>query len=100
MTEKDIVKRQLCMKSVDMYSVMHVLDNIKAERDEWYAAQHGFIMAHNHRGQSSQSFSLEKSQILKKANTHEFVQQVKQEGSVFSDSDRFEKLVNLDFSFN
>jgi hypothetical protein len=37
MTEKDIVKRHLCMKSVDMYSVMHALDDIKAERDEWYA---------------------------------------------------------------
>jgi hypothetical protein len=61
MTEKDIVKRQLCMKSVDMYSVMHVLDDIKAERDDWYATQQGYMMAHNHRGQSSQSFSLEKS---------------------------------------
>jgi hypothetical protein len=41
------------MKSVDMYSVMHVLDDIKAERDEWYATQHGYMMANNHRGQNS-----------------------------------------------
>ena len=61
MTEKDAINRQLCMKSVDMYSVMHELDDIKAQRDEWFAIQQGYIMAHNNRGQSSQSFSLEKS---------------------------------------
>jgi hypothetical protein len=88
------------MKTVDMYSVMHALDDIKAERDDWYATNQGYMQANNHRGQNSQSFSLEKSQIVKKANAKEFVHQVKQEGSVFSDSDRFEKLVNLDFSFN
>ncbi len=49
------------MKTVDMYSVMNMLDEIKAERDEWYANQHGYMLANDRRGQSSQSFSLEKS---------------------------------------
>lgn len=61
LSEKDLIKRQLCMKTVDIYSVMNMLDDIKAERDEWYAQQHGYMVANDRRGQNSQSFSLEKS---------------------------------------
>ncbi len=88
------------MKTVDMYSVMNMLDEIKAERDEWYANQHGYMLANDRRGQSSQSFSLEKSQIIKKHSVTEKAQAKHNEGSIFSDSDRFEKLVNLEFSFH
>jgi hypothetical protein len=61
--ESERVRRQLCMKTVDIYSVMNELDKIKHERDEWYALHNGYMMANA--GQNSQSFSLEKSIIVK-----------------------------------
>jgi hypothetical protein len=64
MSDLSFVKKQLCMKTVDMYSVVNQLDHIKAERDEWYAVQHGYQLA-TAGGQHSQSFSLEKSSIIK-----------------------------------
>jgi hypothetical protein len=85
-----------------MYSILSDLDRLKAERDEYLAQQQGWMNGTQSMSHTQSKLGLDQIRMTTGMSSyHGGNKKTTQDhnDSVFSDSERFEKLVNLDFSF-